>query len=91
MVMKLNFHCFQTQTVKDYRNRAERHGRSGNHRVEQETVEGEKHAGSNRDANDIIDESPKQVLPDTQDRLLRKFQCFGDGLQVRSDERKLFE
>src|SRR4051812_39125926 len=54
----------QTQRISNHAHRGERHGRARDHWAEQNAKERVEQTCSDRDANRIVDESKKQVLPD---------------------------
>src|ERR1700730_10497298 len=54
----------QAQRVGDHRDRAEAHRRARNHWAQQEPDERVEHARRDRDAQDVVDKRPDQVLAD---------------------------
>lgn len=68
----------QPQAVRHHTHAAQGHGRSGNHRVKQETTDGIEDPGSNRYADNVIDKRPEQVLTDGSDGLPRQTDCMGN-------------
>jgi len=52
---------FQPQRVGYDKHRAERHRAGSDDRVEQDAPEWIEYAGGNRNAEDIVDESPEQI------------------------------
>ena len=50
----------QAQRIRDHRNRAERHGGAGDNRAEQQAEERVEHAGGDRHAQRVVDETRKK-------------------------------
>ena len=80
-------HPFQTQAVGDYRYGTERHGGSGQHRIHQDAVQRVEHAGRDRDADQVVNKRPEQVLPDQPDGFARQNVGFRQQQQVGIHQR----
>ena len=72
----------QAEAVGDDTDTAHGHGRSGYHGVQQESVDGIKDSCRDRNAYQVIDECPEQVLADGADGLSRQFDGIGYFSQV---------
>ena len=59
--------ALQSERVADDGNGTHGHGRGGDHGVQEDSPEGIEDPGSNGNTQDIIDESPEEVLSDRAD------------------------
>ena len=76
----------QPQTIRHHAHAAQRHGRPGNHRVEQETVDGIKDAGGNGNADNVVNKRPEQILTNGSDGLPRQADGLRNFCQVGRDD-----
>src|SRR5437660_9878542 len=77
----------QTESVSEHRQRAEGHRGAGPDRRYEHTRHGIKHAGSDGHADDVVDESKKQILADVAQRGATQTARPQDPAQVPLDER----
>ena len=69
----------QPQGIANHRQRAEAHGGTGPNRPDEQAEKWIQDAGGDRNANDVVNERQKQILPDGADGLATQLPSGGDG------------
>src|SRR5881397_897222 len=77
----------EPQCVSNYRHGAEGHRRAGDHRAEEQAKEWIEHAGSDGDAEDVVDEGEEEVLFDVAHHRLAEVSRAHDAAEISLDQR----
>ena len=77
----------KTIGVQHQAHRAQRHRQSRDHRAQQPSGERVKHAGGNRNADDVVSECPAEILSDIAHRGIGQIDGPDDAAQVAAHQR----
>src|SRR6266478_1861955 len=77
-LLESNPESLQPQGIANHRQRAETHGGTGPDGTNEQAEKWIQDAGSNRNADDVVNESQKQILPDSADGLAAQLPSCGD-------------
>src|ERR1700739_2096102 len=82
----LQLYISQSQQIRNHGYRTEAHRRRRENWAQQQSEEWIEHARGDRNANRVVDESKKQILPDVAHRRLAQFTCSQNSFKVSFKE-----